>query len=204
MTGARGRPRHGDVLTPAEWAVVEFVRHGLTNRAIAERQGVSMDAVKFHVANALAKLGMASRAELRRWTGVRVDSALKAGGQAMEQVELGALGQISRSVSDIEAASAFYRDVLGLPHLFTFGELAFFDCGGTRLYLQQGEAKPESILYFRVADIHAAHAQLEARGAKFLSAPHMIHRHQDGTEEWMAFLEDPDARPLAIMAQAKG
>jgi methylmalonyl-CoA/ethylmalonyl-CoA epimerase len=29
----------------------------------------------------------------------------------------------------------------------------------------------------------------------------MIHRHADGTEEWMAFFEDPDGRPLAIMAQ---
>ncbi len=47
----------------------------------------------------------------------------------MDETALGAIGQISRSVSDIEAASAFYRDVLGLPHLFTFGELAFFDCG---------------------------------------------------------------------------
>jgi DNA-binding CsgD family transcriptional regulator/catechol 2,3-dioxygenase-like lactoylglutathione lyase family enzyme len=204
MTGARGRPAHGDVLTPAEWAVVEFVRHGLTNRAIAERQGVTLDAVKFHVANALAKLGMASRAELRKWTGVRVESALGKREEAMGDVQLGSLGQISRSVSDIEAASAFYRDVLGLPHLFTFGELAFFDCGGTRLYLQQGEVKPESILYFRVDDIQAAHAELEGRGAKFVSAPHMIHRHADGTEEWMAFLEDPDGRPLAIMAQAKG
>jgi methylmalonyl-CoA/ethylmalonyl-CoA epimerase len=30
----------------------------------------------------------------------------------------------------------------------------------------------------------------------------MIHRHADGTEEWMAFFEDPDARPLALMSQA--
>ena len=121
----------------------------------------------------------------------------------MDGIGLGAIGQVSRTVSDIEAAVAFYRDVLKLPHLFTFGELAFFDCGGTRLYLQQSEAKPESILYFRVPDIHAAHRELEGRGAKFLNAPHMIHRHEDGTEEWMAFFEDPDGRPLALMASAK-
>jgi len=202
MTGIRGRPRHGDVLTPAEWAVVEFVRHGLTNRAIAARQGVSMDAVKFHVANALAKLGLTSRKDLRKWTGVRVESALKGREMDMSDIALGSLGQVSRSVSDIEAATAFYRDTLGLPHLFTFGELAFFDCGGTRLYLQQDEMKPESILYFRVSDIHATHRELEAKGAKFVSAPHMIHKHADGTEEWMAFFEDPDGRPLALMAQA--
>lgn len=40
----RGRPAHGDILTPAEWAAVEGVRHGLANRTIARRQGVSMDA----------------------------------------------------------------------------------------------------------------------------------------------------------------
>jgi DNA-binding CsgD family transcriptional regulator/predicted enzyme related to lactoylglutathione lyase len=203
MTKERGRPRHGDVLTPAEWRVVEFVRHGLTNRAIAERQGVSLDAVKFHVGNALAKLGLASRKALRRWSGVSAASALKGRDGEMAEITLGPIGQVARSVSDIEAASAFYREVVGLPHLFTFGELAFFDCGGTRLYLQQGEVKPESILYFRVADIHAAHGALEAKGAKFLSAPHMIHRHEDGTEEWLAFFEDPDGRPLALMSQAK-
>lgn len=46
------------------------------------------------------------------------------------------------------------------------------------------------------------HAQKE-RGAEFISAPHMIHRHEDGTEEWMAFFKDPDGRPLAIMAQVR-
>jgi DNA-binding CsgD family transcriptional regulator/catechol 2,3-dioxygenase-like lactoylglutathione lyase family enzyme len=204
-----GRPPHDDTLTPAEWAVVEFVRHGLTNRAIAERQQVSLDAVKFHVGNALGKLGMKSRAELRRWDGVRRDSALRrwekdmataASGQAM----LGPLGQIARSVSDIAAAEAWYRDILGLPHLFTFGELAFFDCGGTRLYLHQDPkgAKPESILYFRAADIHAAARALGEKGVEFVSAPHMVHRHEDGTEEWMAFFNDLDGRPLALMAQA--
>jgi DNA-binding CsgD family transcriptional regulator/catechol 2,3-dioxygenase-like lactoylglutathione lyase family enzyme len=202
-----GRPPHDDLLTPAEWAVVEFVRHGLTNRRIAERQGVSLDAVKFHVGNALGKLGMASRAELRRWDGVRRDSALKSKEKTMAtatlpKTTLGTIGQIARSVSDIGAAEAWYRDVLGLPHLFTFGELAFFDCGGTRLYLQQGEAKPESILYFKVADIHAAHDHLAGQGIEIVCAPHMVHRHADGTEEWMAFFNDPDGRPLALMAQA--
>ncbi|MXO59760.1 hypothetical protein GRI89_09435 [Altererythrobacter salegens] len=204
MTGTRsGRPPHDDQLTPAEWAVVEFVRHGLTNRQIAERRGVSLDAVKFHVANALGKLGMASRAELRRWDGIRRDSALGGKERTMAgDAKLGPIGQVARTASDIAAAEAWYRDVLGLPHLFTFGELAFFDCGGTRLYLQQGQPGPESILYFRVGDIHAAHGELAARGAEFVSAPHMIHLHADGTEEWMAFFNDPDGRPLALMAQA--
>ena len=207
MNQARGRPPYDDLLTPMEWATVEWVRHGLTNRQIAERRGVSADAVKFHVANVLGKLGLASRAQLRRWDGVRRDSALGKGEETMpDTISLGAIGQVSRGVADIAASVAFYRDTLGLPHLFTFGELAFFDCGGTRLYLQQGPkgegVKPESILYFRVADIHAAAGALGDRGVEFVSAPHMIHRHEDGTEEWMAFFNDPEGRPLALMASA--
>ena len=183
------------------------MRHGLTNRQIADRRGVSLDAVKFHVGNALAKLGLENRQALRRWEGVRRDSALIGKEQAMTgEIGLGAIGQVSRSVADIMDSEAWYRDVLGLPHLFTFGELAFFDCGGTRLYLQQGPKgeglKPESILYFQVTDIHAAHQALGGKGAEFVSAPHMVHRHADGTEEWMAFFSDPDGRPLGLMAQA--
>lgn len=120
-----------------------------------------------------------------------------------ENLGLGRLGQISRSVSDIAAAVQWYAEVLGLKHLYTFGPLAFFDCGGTRLYLNQGEVKPESILYFQVADIRSAHQQLVERGVSFINAPHMIHRHGDGTEEWLAVFNDPDSRPLAIIAQVK-
>jgi DNA-binding CsgD family transcriptional regulator/predicted enzyme related to lactoylglutathione lyase len=203
MNRTRGRPPHDDLLTPMEWTTVEWVRHGLSNRQIAAPRGVSLDAVKFHVGNVLGKLGLGNRRQLRRWAGVSAGSAMK-GKNAMEASVLGPIGQISRTVADIAAATAFYGETLGLPHLFTFGELAFFDCGGTRLYLQQGEVKPESCLYFRVADIHAAHRELEAKGVEFASAPHMIHRHADGTEEWMAFFTDPEGRTLALMAQVGG
>lgn len=210
MSKPRGRPRHDDLLTPAEWRVVHAVRHGLTNREIAERRRVSLDAVKFHVANAIGKLGLENRAALRRWRGVPKDSVayqrrpdMSAADRSVESNVIG-LGQVSRSVSDIAQSEAWYRDALGLTHLYSFDKLAFFDCGGTRLMLSQGEAlqPAESILYLRVDEIGSAHRALVDRGVEFLGAPHMIHRHDDGSEEWMAFFEDPDGRPLAIMATA--
>ncbi len=120
-----------------------------------------------------------------------------------KELKLGPLGQISRTVQDIAAARAWYGDMLGLAHLYSFGNLAFFDCGGVRLFLSEGEGPAsDSILYFAVEDVRAAHATLSARGLEFTHAPHMIHRHPDGTEEWMAFLSDNEGRPLGIMSRA--
>lgn len=201
----RGRPPHDDVLTPTEWRVVHAVQHGLSNREIAVRRGVSVDAVKYHVANAVAKLGLSSRRGLRRWFREPRGSALGRKERSMTTpLKLGALAQISRSVRDIKESEAWYGKTLGLTHLYTFGSLAFFDCGGTRLYLQaQGEPAPESILYLRVDDIRAAYDELRGRGVEFADAPHMIHRHADGTEEWMAHFHDPEGRPLAILSQVR-
>jgi catechol 2,3-dioxygenase-like lactoylglutathione lyase family enzyme len=182
----------------------------MSNRQIATRRGISVDAVKFHVANALLKLGLERRADLRGWRGIPADSALRTlrqGVPAMTStpVQLGAIGQISRPVRDITAAVEWYGKVLGLPHLYTFGDLAFFDCGGTRLFLSateesQANAEP-SVLYFRVDDIQTAYDDLRARGVEFENAPHLIHKHESGVEEWMAFFPDPDGHLLAIMAQ---
>lgn len=204
MTDRRGRPPHDDQLTPAEWRVVELVRHGMTNTRIAEQLGIGADAVKYHVANALSKLGLDDKRMLRHWDGVSKASALHGKGTQMTSLTLGPIGQIARTVRDIRSAEAFYKDVLRLPHLFTFGNLAFFDCGGVRLFLSQGDGdESASILYFSVPDIHAAHEELKARGAVFIDAPHMIHKHADGTEEWMNFFKDDEGRPLAIMARAR-
>lgn len=203
MAKRRGRPPHHDLLTPAEWRTLNFVRHGLTNQQIADRRGISLDAVKYHVANAIAKLGVRNRKALKTWIGSPKDSILQTGETAMEEnTQYFGVGQISRSVANVKAAERWYRDVLGLDHLYTFGDLAFFSCGDTRLMLSQAEDKPgnESLIYLRVPDINAAHKRLVDDGVEFINAPHMIHKHEDGIEEWMAFFNDPDGRPLAIMS----
>ncbi len=117
---------------------------------------------------------------------------------------LGPIGQISRTVRSIEASVDWYKNQLGLSHLYTFGKLSFFDCAGTRLYLQENASpSPESVLYLRVPDIQSAYDELKQRGITFTSAPHLIHRHEDGMEEWMAFFDDLEGRTLALMCQVK-
>jgi catechol 2,3-dioxygenase-like lactoylglutathione lyase family enzyme len=118
---------------------------------------------------------------------------------------LGALGQVSLHVRDVARAQRFYAQTLGLRHLYTFGDLAFFDLGGTRLYLHrkdEADWQPGSILYFRVDDIQAAWNGLATRGAEGLEGPHVIFVHPDsGIEEWMAFFADGEGNTLALMEQ---
>ena len=114
------------------------------------------------------------------------------------------LAQVARTVRSVEESRIWYRDTLGLSELYTFPGLAFFDLGGVRLMLsEEGDGSQDSILYLRVPDVHAAKEELEGRGVNFTHAPHMIHRHEDGTEEWMTFFQDDEGRPLALMTQVR-
>ena len=201
----RGRPAHPDQLTPAEWEVTNAVRHGLSNSRIARRRGTSLDATRFHVANALEKLGLSRKEQLRNWPGVPATSPVFRRSSNMTNVQLSSIGQVSLTIDDVERSVAFYRDVLGMAHLFTFGDLAFFDCDGTRLFLTRPEngssARQNSVLYFRVSNIHDVASGLTRKGVAFEGAPHLIHRHEDGTEEWMAFFRDSEGNLLALMEQ---
>jgi methylmalonyl-CoA/ethylmalonyl-CoA epimerase len=115
------------------------------------------------------------------------------------------LGQVAINVRDIERATAFYRDTLGLPVLFSAGKMAFFDCGGVRLMLALPEKAefdhPASILYFHVADIMAAHGQLLAQGVRFETAPQIVAR-MPAADLWMAFFRDSEDNLMALMNEA--
>jgi methylmalonyl-CoA/ethylmalonyl-CoA epimerase len=114
------------------------------------------------------------------------------------------IGQIAINVHDLNRATAFYRDTLGLRLLFTAGKLAFFDCGGVRLMLDTPEKPefdhPSSILYFAVTDIKAAHQQMVAQGVRFEDEPHVIARMPDH-DLWMTFFRDSEQNLLALMSE---
>jgi methylmalonyl-CoA/ethylmalonyl-CoA epimerase len=119
-------------------------------------------------------------------------------------VSLSRIGQIAIVVKDVEQATAFYRDTLGMRFLFAFPGLAFFDCDGVRLMLSRPEKPefdhPSSILYFRVPDIQQASASLRARDVHFDDEPHLIARMPDH-DLWMAFFRDLDGNALALMSE---
>ncbi len=125
----------------------------------------------------------------------------------MAGISIAGLGQIALSVADAQRATAFYRDRLGLRLLFQAPPgLAFFEVSGVRLMLSEPETPSEthasSVLYFRVADVEAAHAVLKAEGVSFEGAPHVGHRAED-YELWMAFFHDGEGNMHALMEERR-
>lgn len=120
---------------------------------------------------------------------------------------LSVIGQIAVTVDDVERALAFYRDVLGLPHLFSAGaELAFLDAGGVRLMLTTpqgaGTSGANSILYFKVDDIERVQAAIVARGAVQEHPPQLTARLPDH-ELWIGFVHDPDDNLIGLMEERR-
>lgn len=120
-------------------------------------------------------------------------------------LNLSHIGQIALPVANVDLSEAFYDKVIGLRKLYRFGHLSFFDCAGVRLLLEKAAdpaaVTPQGCIYFRCADIALAVAELEKRGLTFTSPPHLIAR-MDDHDLWMAFFNDPDGHPLALMQEA--
>jgi methylmalonyl-CoA/ethylmalonyl-CoA epimerase len=117
---------------------------------------------------------------------------------------LAQIGQIAIPVRDLQRAVDYYINKLGMAHLFTASNLAFFDCGGIRLMLSVPEAAefdhPSSVIYFRVDTIDTAYQALVARGVQFEDRPHLI-ASMDTYDLWMAFFRDSEQNLLGIMSE---
>jgi catechol 2,3-dioxygenase-like lactoylglutathione lyase family enzyme len=118
---------------------------------------------------------------------------------------LNRIGQIALAVRDVDVSETFYKDKLGLRHLYRFGDLAFFDCGGVRLFIEKANEDSAigsgSPIYFACPDIAVAVHELEKRNVVFTAEPHLIAK-MDDHDLWMAFFEDPDGNTLALMQEA--
>ena len=124
---------------------------------------------------------------------------------------LGPIAQIALTVRDLDRATAFYRDALGLPLLFQFPGLAFFNCHGQRLMLSPGEsAETDSpskeahgtVLYYKTDDLPGAFSMLRDRVATVIREPHLVAKMPDH-ELWMAFFEDSEGNLFALMCEMR-
>ncbi|HET7564339.1 MAG TPA: VOC family protein [Gemmatimonadaceae bacterium] len=115
--------------------------------------------------------------------------------------------QIAITVRDIERATRFYHDTLGMTLLFTAEPgLAFFDCDGVRLMLSRpegiGDEQRASILYYAVDDIEQAHRTFTARGVQFVDTPHCVARLPD-RDVWLAIARDSEENLFGLMSEVR-
>ena len=114
--------------------------------------------------------------------------------------------QIAISVKDIDRATAFYRDSLGLRLLFNAPNMAFFDCGGVRLYLAGGEGTEQhgasSHVYFRSNDVAALSTALKDKSVSIHQEPHIIARMPDH-DLWLLWIRDSERNLLGVMEERK-
>ena len=118
-----------------------------------------------------------------------------------------AIGQVAITVSDVGKALAFYRDILGLPFLFSPSpELAFLRAGDVRVMLStpQGAGKvgANSILYFKASDIEHVHAAVIERGGTNERSPQLAAKMPDH-ELWLSFVRDPDGNLVGLMEEKR-
>ena len=120
---------------------------------------------------------------------------------------LSEIRQIAVTVSDVGTALRFYRDVLGLSFLFSPSpNLAFLAAGGVRIMLSTpqgaGTVGGNSILYFKVQEIEAAHKAIVDRGATNERAPQLTAKMPDH-DLWIGFVRDPDGNLVGLMEEKR-
>jgi len=122
------------------------------------------------------------------------------------KVALSKVRQIALPVRDISEATRFYRDTLGLRHLFDAPPaLSFFDCGGVQLMLAgpEGQGKDgeqqHAVLFYDVSDIKDTHAKIKSSGARSFEEPRVIAR-MNGREIWISSLSDGQGNVVGLMS----
>lgn len=112
--------------------------------------------------------------------------------------------QVAQHADDLDRATEFYTQTLGLPLIARFGPLVFVDLGGTRLLLEQ--AAPTAMIYLRVADLQERIGQLRDAGVDVVAEPRVIFTDTEGVfgpagrAESQAFVRDSEGNLLGLVA----
>ena len=118
---------------------------------------------------------------------------------------LNQIGQIFVNVKDLDPATAFYRDVLGMTYLFSAPPgMVFFDCCGIRIMLGVADkpelSHPASVIYYKVENIERVYETFKTAGVEFIIAPHLV-AQMPTYDLWLADFRDSEGNILALMSE---
>ena len=180
---AAGRPPHPDLLTPAEWRVLDLVRHGMRRAEIARRRGTSVDAVKYHLANISGKLGVGAR-QLRHGRASRPPAPLAPKEDRIDHDHVhhhparGHRPDLALDPRHRPRRALLRRDPRAAARLHVRRPRLLRRRRHPPLPPPQGRVRtggPARSCTSSVDDIHAAQESLVAKGVHFTGAPHVIH-----------------------------
>lgn len=117
----------------------------------------------------------------------------------------GRIGQLGFQVKDVKKIESFYKEKIGLKHLFTVPDcMTFFDCDGVRLMFsirESGETlRANSIIYFKVRNIEEVFEHWMRKDIEEIAKPHKIAEMHDH-DLWMAFVKDAEENVIGIMEE---
>jgi methylmalonyl-CoA/ethylmalonyl-CoA epimerase len=120
--------------------------------------------------------------------------------------ELTGVMQLAVPVKDIERATTFYRDKIGLRLLMNGPNMAFLDCGDIRIYLDANpgtvEAGKNSMIYFRTGNVEQAHSAFKQRGVTIHQPPQIIASLPD-RDVWLMWIRDSEENLLGVMEERR-
>jgi predicted enzyme related to lactoylglutathione lyase len=124
----------------------------------------------------------------------------------MSDAKIQGIQQVALTVKSLKQGVEFYRDTLGLSLMFETNGMAFFNVGGIRLMIGEAERgadmKPGggSVVYFTVADVRKATAELQKKGIEFPGKVETVNRTPTH-DLLLSIFKDPDGNLLAYMGE---
>jgi methylmalonyl-CoA/ethylmalonyl-CoA epimerase len=119
------------------------------------------------------------------------------------------LAQVGQHAEDLDRTEAFYTRLLGTGPTGRFEPpgLLFYDLDGVRLLLERG--LPSATIYLAVDDVREALERVRPH-TQVVSEPRVIFHHEDdrlgpaGSDEWHAFVRDPDGNLVGLVSWSVG
>src|SRR5262245_1146977 len=114
------------------------------------------------------------------------------------RMNLTKIAQISVKTKNLQRATEFYRDTLGLKVLISNRLISILDCGSITLLL--GPSETSSVIYFDVVDIHKEVESLSRLGVKIEEKPNVVGQ-LGGMDIWIASFRDSEDNVMALMSR---
>ena len=108
------------------------------------------------------------------------------------------IAQVAVKTKDLQRATEFYRDKLGMKVLLSSKIISVFDCGGITLLL--GPNETGSLIYFDVDDIQKAVETLSSQGIKIEEKPTLVGQ-LGNMDVWIAAFKDSEDNVVGLMSK---